>query len=55
MLLCPQIIEGWIAQDLIVIHFTLKNLDIQCVKRFENKAAICLAHFLFHNQVVIDT
>ena len=46
---------GWIARDLIVILFRLKNLNILCVKRSENKAATCLARFLFHNQVVIDS
>ena len=46
---------GWIIRDLIVIPFGLKNLNILIVKRSENKAAICLAHFLFLNQVVIDS
>ena len=45
---------GWIVRDLIVILFGLKNFNIQFVKRSENKAAICLARFLFLNQVVID-
>ena len=46
---------GWIVRDLIVILFSLKNLNILFVKRSENKAAICLARFLFLNQVVIDS
>ena len=46
---------GWIVRDLIVILFGLKNFNIQFVKRSENKAAICLARFLFLNQVVIDS
>ena len=46
---------GWIARDLIVIRFGLKNLNILFVKRSENKTAICLARFLFLNEVVIDS
>ena len=46
---------GWIAQDLIVIHFELKNLNILCAKQSGNKEAICLACILFLNQVVIDS
>ena len=46
---------GWIIRDLIVIPFGLKNLNILIVKRSENKAAICLARFLFLNPVVIDS
>ena len=46
---------GWIVRDLIVILFDLKNLNILFVKRSENKAVICLACFLFLNQVVIDS
>ena len=46
---------GWIVPDLIVILFGLKNLNIRFVKQSENKAAICLASFLFFNQVVIDS
>ena len=37
----------WIARDLIVISFGLKNLNIQFVKRCENKTNICLVRFLF--------
>ena len=40
---------GWIVRDLIVIFFGLKNLNIQFVKRSENKTAICLARFLFQS------
>ena len=46
---------AWIARDFIIILFSLKNLNILFVKRFENKTAICLARFLFLNQVVIDS
>ena len=46
---------GWTVRDLIVILFDLKNLNILFVKRSENKAVICLARFLFLNQVVIDS
>lgn len=46
---------GWIVRDLIVILFGSKNLNILLVKRSENKTAICLARFLFLNQVVIDS
>ena len=46
---------GWIVRDLIVIPFGSKNLNIQFVKRSENKVAICLARFLFLNQAVIDS
>ena len=46
---------GWIFQNLIVILFGSKNLNILFVKRSENKAAICLARFLFINQIVIDS
>ena len=38
---------GWIARDVIVILFRLKNLNILCIKRSENKMAICLACLSF--------
>ena len=44
---------GSIVRDLIIILFGSKNLNILFVKRSENKAVICLARFLFINQVVI--
>ena len=44
---------GWIAQGVIVIFFSFKNLNILCVKQSENKTTICLARLLFHNQVVV--
>ena len=42
---------GWIVRDLIVILFCSKNSNILFAKRSENKAAICLARFLFLNPV----
>ena len=38
---------GWIVRDLIVILFGSKNLNIQFVKRSENKAAICMFSSFF--------
>ena len=46
---------GWIARYVIVLLFRSKNLNIQCVKRSENKTTICLARYLFHNQIVVDS
>ena len=43
----------WIARETFVIIFIIKNIYILSVKQSENKAAICLARFLFHNQVVV--
>ena len=43
---------GWIARYVIVLLFISKNLNIQCVKQFENKTATCLDRSLFHNQIV---
>ena len=45
---------GQIAQDVIIILYRLKNLNIHA-KQPENKTAICLVYFLFYNQVVIDS
>ena len=38
---------GWMARDIIVILFRLKNMNIQSVKRSENKMTICLVLPLF--------
>ena len=43
----------WIARETFVIIFIIKNIYIPSVKQSENKTAICLARFLFHNQVVV--
>ena len=43
----------WIARETFVIIFNIKNIYILSVKQSENKTAICLARFLFHNQVVV--
>lgn len=45
----------WIARVTFVIIFIFKNIYILFAKQSENKAAICLARFLFHNQVVVDS
>ena len=38
---------GWIAQNIIVILFRSKNMNIIFVKRSENKTTICLVRFCF--------
>ena len=43
---------GWIARYVIVILFRSKNLNILYVQT-ENKTAICLVRYLFHNQIVV--
>ena len=45
----------WIVRNFVIRLLRSKNLNILCVKRPENKTTICLACFLFHNQVVLDS
>ena len=46
----------WIARYVIVLLFGSKNLNNLCVKRSENKTAICLARSsLFYNHIVVDS
>ena len=44
---------GRIVRETIVIIFIYKNIYILSIKQSQNRAAICLTRFLFHNQVVV--
>ena len=46
---------GWIARDVIVILFRLKNLIFCVLSDLKTKRLFVLACFLFHNQVVVDS